>query len=303
MGMETSGTGTVFALAGGGNLGAAQVGMLYALLEAGIRPDAIVGTSIGALNGAYLAGHADLDGVEELAELWASVRRQDVFPLSMRHVLRGLVGHRNFLFESLGLRSLIARAQLGYSKLEDAPIRFCAVATDLASGEVAVLTHGNATEALLASAAIPSLFPPVEIEGRLLVDGGVVANVPILEADSLGPSAIYVLPTLPDDISSVPANAPAMMQRSMALAARPAARAAMAQVASHTEVRVLPAPSSAGHLSIFDFGATRQLVDEAYVLTTSWLDSDHRPIEAAPVTRHTSEATLGALREAKLAVA
>lgn len=263
--------GTAFVLGGGGNLGAVQVGMLYALLEAGIRPDLIVGTSIGALNGAYLAGHADLDGVENLAELWAAVRRPDVFPMSMRSVARGLIGHRNFLFESYGLRSVINRAQLGFSHIEDAPIPLHAIATDLSTGEAVVLSKGLTTEVLLASAAIPGLFPPVEIDGRLFVDGGVVANVPILEAEALGASTIYVLPTLSDDIRSVPTNAPAMMQRSMFLASRPAARASFAAVSSRAELHVLPAPASAESLSIFDFGATRELVNEAYELAGAWL--------------------------------
>lgn len=264
---------TAFVLGGGGNLGAVQVGMLYALLETGIRPDLIVGTSIGALNGAYLSGHFDLAGIEELADLWAEVRRPDVFPLSMRSVARGLVGHRTFLFESFGLRSLINRARLGFTDIEDAPIPIHAVATDLSTGEAVVLSKGQATEVLLASSAIPGVFPPVELGGRTLIDGGVVANVPIVEADKLGASRFYVLPTLPDDISSIPTNAPAMMQRSMVLASRPAARAALANVASHAEVHVLPAPSSAGHLSIFDFGSTRDLVNEAYELASEWLET------------------------------
>lgn len=276
---------TVFALAGGGNLGAVQVGMLYALVEAGITPDAIVGTSIGAMNGAYLANHVDLDGIEQLADMWASVKRHDLFPMSMRGVAKGLVGRRAYLFDSFALRTLISRAHLGFSNLEDAPIPLHVVATDLATGDVVVLSEGSTTDALLASGAIPGVFPPVEIDGRLLVDGGVVANVPVLEAESLGASRIFVLPTLPDVIETMPSNAPAMMQRAMVLASRPAQRAALEEVGSRTDVHVLPAPSSAGHLSIFDFGSTRDLVDEAYEMSVAWLKDPSESLGARAAFR------------------
>ncbi len=189
--------GTVFVLAGGGNLGAVQVGQLYALLESGIKPDAVVGTSIGALNGAFVVNHADLSGMEELAELWASVRRRDVFPVSVRALARGVFGHQQFLFESLGLRSVLLRAQFGFTHLEDAPIPVHVVATDLNTGNPVVLDHGETIRCLLASSAVPGLYAPVEIEGRTLVDGGVVANVPIAAAEALNPSRVYVLPTVP----------------------------------------------------------------------------------------------------------
>jgi predicted acylesterase/phospholipase RssA len=161
---------TVFVLSGGGNLGAVQVGMLYALLEAGIKPDAIFGSSIGALNGAFLASHADLAGMEELAELWVSVHRREVFPMSVAALLRGVFGHQQFLFESLGLRSLLLRASFGFERIEDAPIMLRVMATDLSTGEAVVLDSGETIKALLASSAIPGVFPPVEIDDRILID-------------------------------------------------------------------------------------------------------------------------------------
>ena len=263
--------GTVFALAGGGNLGATQVGMLHALLEGGILPDAIVGTSIGALNGAFLAGHADLAGIEQLTELWLSVRRNDVFPMRLPSLVRGLLGHQEFLVEPFGLRSFLTRADLGYSQLEDAPIPVRVVATDLATCEAVVLSEGRVIEALLASAAIPGVFPPVEVNRRLLVDGGVLANVPIEQADLLGPSRIFVLPTTPENLPVLGSNALIMIQRAVTMASRPVARAAFERVMSRTPVHVLPVPSTAGQLSLVDFRATRRLIDDAYQMATDWL--------------------------------
>jgi NTE family protein len=266
--------GTVFVLAGGGGLGAVQVGMLYALLEGGIRPDAIVGTSIGALNGAFLAGHPDLAGIDELAELWSSVRLRDVFPLSVRGLARGLFGHQEFLFQSVGLQSVIRRAHLGYSNLEDAPIPIHVVATDLKTGGAVTISEGQAVEALLASSAIPGVFPPVQVGGRRLVDGGVVADVPVLEAEALGATRIYVLPTLPFDLPLRPSNALLMMQRAMSMVSWPVTRAALESVASRVDVRVLSAPDAAGESSMFDFRVTRRLIDEAYEATATYLAND-----------------------------
>ena len=270
---------TAFVLNGGGNLGAVQVGMLQALLEAGIKPDAVVGTSIGALNGAFLAGHSDPAGVNELAELWASVRRRDVFPMSVGALVRGVFGHQPFLVESLGLRSLLMRAQFGFERLEDAPVPLRVIATDLQTGDAVVLSTGDTIRALLASSAIPGVLPAVEIEGRMLIDGAVAANSPIAQAEEFDPSIVYVLPTVPDKLLVPPGNAIEMIQRAMALTAYPAERRALAEASSHRAVRVVPVPAEAGKLSIFDFRATRQLIRDSYELTTTWLEATGSPGE------------------------
>jgi NTE family protein len=278
---------TVFVLGGGGTLGAVQVGMLYALLGAGIKPDGVVGTSIGALNGAFLAGHPDLAGIEALAGLWESVRRRDVFPVKVRGLLRGAFGHQPFLFGSLGLRRMLHGADLGFDRVEEAPIPLRVVATDLRARKAMVLDRGDIVPALLASSAIPGVYPPVEIDGRTLVDGGIVANTPIAQAEAFDPEVVYVLPTLPDHLSQVPANALIMMQRVMALAGFSAEQRALTEAASRREVRVLPVPETAAKVSIFDFRATSRLIDEAYLLTTAWLRhrDARRPEEVESLVR------------------
>lgn len=269
---QTGAARTTFVLTGGGNLGAVQVGMLRALLEAGIRPDRIVGTSVGALNGAYLAGHAELSGMEELAALWASIRRRDVFPVTVPGLVRGLLGRRNFLFPSLGLRNVIMRADLGYAQLEDAPIPCHVVAADLDAAEVVVLSSGSVVEALLASSALPGLYPSMLIGDRRLVDGSVLASVPIAEAVSLGASRIFVLPTVPRHVHSA-TSALVAMQQALSLVSVAAARSAFDLAASQTTVLEVPAPAAAGQLSLFDFNATRSLIDEAYRTTVQWISA------------------------------
>jgi NTE family protein len=277
-----------FVLSGGGNLGAVQVGMLQALLERGIEPGAVVGSSIGALNGAFLAGHADRAGIEELADLWMSVRRQEVFPLHPRSLVRGVLGHRPYLFDGFGVRSLLMRADLGFDRIEEAAVPLRLVATELRTGEPVVLSRGRLVPALMASSAIPGVFPPVEVDGRTLVDGGVVANTPIAQAELLDPTLIYVLPTVPDRLSDPPSNAVAMMQRAMVLAGRTAERMALADVAARRTVRVLPVPDLASRLSIFDFGATGQLMDESYRLAAAWLEDTDAPAPTGVAVSATS---------------
>lgn len=262
---------TVFVLGGGGNLGAVQVGMLHALVEAGFTPDAIVGTSIGALNGAFFAGHGDLAGVEALRELWLTVRRQDVFPTNMRSIARGLFHSQNHLFGAEALRALVLRADIGFSRLEQAPIALHVVATDLCRVEVAMLSTGDAVTALLASAAIPGLFPPVEIEGRTLVDGGVLANLPVAEAEELDPSVVFVLPATVDRTFCDPSNAIVMLQRAVAMAGLPDQRRALEEAGGRRRVTVLPVPEEAASLSLFDFKETERLIDDTRLLSARLL--------------------------------
>jgi NTE family protein len=261
---------TAFVLSGGGNLGAVQVGMLFALVEAGIRPDLVVGTSIGALNGAYLAGHNDLLGMQRLCAVWSGVRRPDVFSLNLGGLLRGVVGRRDHLFEDVHLRDLIIRADLGFTRLEEAPIPVYVVATDLLSGEPVVLSSGNTIEALLASAAIPGVFSPVTVGDRVLVDGGLVANLPVLQAVELGATRLFVLPTMSDKSASAPRGAVEMLQRSMAIATLASIRSALARAAESAELHLLPVPAMEVP-SMFDFGGTPAMIESAYLTAAAWV--------------------------------
>jgi NTE family protein len=265
--------------------------LLKALLEADITPDAIVGTSIGALNGAFLAGNPGRRGVEELAELWKTVHRGEIFPVRVRDLARGVMGHQRHLFDSSGLRGALLRAHLGFVNLEEAPTPMSVVATDPHNGKAVVLPSGNAIKALLASAAIPGVYPPVEIDGRTLVDGSVVANAPVAQAELYGPRRIVVLPTVPNVIEEAPGKAVAMMQRAMQLAGRSAERRLLAEVSSRQAVEWLPVPAEARHLSIFDFSATQRLIDDSYRLTSACLDERNQGTQrpAAPAIPVTPE--------------
>src|SRR5215831_8202252 len=166
-----------FVLSGGASLGAVEVGMLCALEERGIRPDVIVGTSVGAVNGAWLAGHPDAP-VTELAEVWKGLHRGDVFPADPRRGLLAFAGRRRSFFDEGPLRSLIER-HLTFTTLETAPLPLHVVAIEVLTGREVLLSSGPAAEAVLASAALPALFDPVNLDGVAYMDGGVGNNTPV----------------------------------------------------------------------------------------------------------------------------
>lgn len=183
---------TGFVFAGGGSLGAVQVGMLRALLEAGIRPDFVVGASAGAINAAYFAGAPDLDGVSRLERIWCGLKRADIFPVSWTHIAR-LLRRPDYIVEPTGLRRMIER-HLQYAKFEDARLPLHIMATDQ-QGMSVRLSNGPVLDAILASAAIPGVFPTVPIGGRHLMDGAIAANTPLRLAVELGATRIVILPT------------------------------------------------------------------------------------------------------------
>ena len=243
-----------FVLSGGGNLGALQVGMMYALVEKGLRPGMIVGTSVGAINGAFFAGHPDLPGIAEIARLWSSLRRKDVLGVDLGTLVGGFRGRPRHLFDSSSIRRIL-ESYLTFSRLEDAPIPLTVVATALGTGEAVVLNSGDATNALLASSAVPRLLPPVEIDGRLLVDGAVAADVPLQQAVALGAREIYVLPTAPAQVAAL---------------VRQGAACGDGEGAERTIVHVIPPPET--HIPLARLDQSPVLLRLGYDQARTWLE-------------------------------
>ena len=154
---------TAVVLSGGANLGAVHVGMLRAIVEHGVVPDLIVGTSVGALNGAYISSRWDREGVAGLDAIWTGLRRQDILPTNLVGGFLGFVGRSDHLVSNDGVRRVVER-ELGFDRLEQAPIPVHVVATDLLTGIDRRFSSGPAVDAILASTAIPAIFPPVVIE-------------------------------------------------------------------------------------------------------------------------------------------
>jgi NTE family protein len=147
-------------LSGGAARGAVQAGMLRALTDAGITPQLLVGTSAGALNAVAFASDPTPQGVERLTLAWHRARRADVFPVALHRIALGAIGRRDHVMSSRGLQKLISRV-VEIDRFEDAAVPVHVVATDLQTGEPVVISRGNVMPALLASTAIPGLFPPI----------------------------------------------------------------------------------------------------------------------------------------------
>ncbi|MGV0836540.1 patatin-like phospholipase family protein [Mycolicibacterium thermoresistibile] len=265
---------TAFVLSGGASLGAVQVGMLRGLAEAGIPPDLIVGTSVGALNGGWIASRPDGVGVDALAEVWRSLSRSDVFPTRPILGLLGFLGRRPNLLPDDGLRRLITK-HLEFTRLEDAKIPLHVVATDVLSGHDVLLSSGDAVEAITASAAIPAVFPPVQIDGRYLIDGGVVNNTPLSHAVALGADRIWVLPTgyscaLPEP----PKGVLAMALHAFSLAINQRLAVDITRFEETVELRVIPQPCPIA-ISPTNFSHSAELIDRSYAMTRKWLATPH----------------------------
>ncbi|WP_236067222.1 patatin-like phospholipase family protein [Streptomyces brasiliscabiei] len=250
----------------GGVLGAAHVGVGYALEQRAFTPDMIIGTSVGALNGAIAAAHPDR-AAPWLDHVWTRLRRREVYPL-------GYLSSRTSLFTDRGLRRLIARAELP-SRIEELAIPFTAVAMDLVTGAPVALDHGDLESALLASAAIPGVLPPVARDGRTLVDGGVVAYVPVLAALQAGAASVVVLSTGPESSPLRPveprARAGAIASRAGLLLLRHQIERDLHEVSRHIPTVVLPTGIETWPAP-WDFGHTQRLIGTAARTAGRFLD-------------------------------
>jgi NTE family protein len=259
---------TAFVFAGGSALASIQVGMLRPLLHAGLRPDLVVGTSSGALNGALTAADPE-SAPARLERLWTTVRRRDVLPVRAPTVVRALAGRAPAFATAGGIRRVLER-HLPVRRLEDTAVPFCVVAADLATREKVVLDRGDAVDALVATTAIPGIYPPVLIGGRLLADGGLAEDPPLGTAVERGATTIYLLP---GGWPLGPAPEEGAVTRAMDaldwLFWRVAA-AELARWAPECDLYVLPSPPITGLHPLSPKGA-RRLIAEAERMTREWL--------------------------------
>lgn len=267
---------TAFVLSGGASLGAVQVGMLQALSARQVTPDLLVGTSAGAVNAAYLAAHGtDREALDRLADIWVGLRRQDVFPFGPRRLLSALIGGGDSLSSDGRLRRLVSE-YLTFTELEKAEIPLHIVTTDLLSGEEVLLSTGDALSAVLASAAVPGVLPPVCRENLTLVDGGLADNAAISQAVLLGADRIYVLPTgYACALTAPPASPLSVALQALSLLIQQRLIVDVARYAELVELIVLP-PLCPLAVSPIDFSHAAELIRRARVAAGDWLDSSAR---------------------------
>lgn len=276
---------TAFVLTGGGSLGAVQVGMLTALHEHGIHPDLLVGTSVGAVNAAYLGGPGRPDErLRMLTLLWQGLRRQDVFAVDPRRWFGAARGTRPSLFSGDGLDRLLRR-HLGYDDLEEARLPVEVTASDLVTGQGLVLGAGPAVSAVRASAAVPGVLPPVVRDGRTLVDGAIGEQDLLAHTAAHGVSDIYLLPAGYPCAGSRPTSALGAALTALSLLLH---RQLMGQVrgyAGDAVLHVVP-PLCPLATSPADFSQTSALVARAHESTGRWLEVRDAPDDASVLELH-----------------
>lgn len=261
---------TAFVLSGGASLGSIQVGMLQALIGVGIEPDLVVGSSVGALNAAWIAADPSADSLERLAKLWRTISRNDIFPFEPLRGFLGFVGRQQSLISDRGLRQLLER-HLSIERLEDAQIDLHAIAVDVLTGRDVCMSEGNAIDAVVASAAIPGIFPPVSIDDRLYIDGGVVNNTPISHAHDLGADTIWVLPAgYACSLAEPPKGSLGMALHGLSVLVQHRLAADVVRYESLVDLRVVP-PLCPVEVSPADFRQSASLIDRARTATTEWL--------------------------------
>ena len=266
-----------FVLQGGGSLSATQVGMLRALTEAGIRPNLIVGSSAGALNAVAFASDPSSAGLDRLEALWLTLRRSLVAPLSARTLIRAAVGRGEGLVSNEALRALL-QSHLRIQALEQAAVSVHVVATDMRSGAPVVLSEGDPVPPLLASAAFPGLYPPVRVGARELIDGGVSADIPVLQGEALGATVTYVLPAAIEEGDDRQTRGPLpLAYRALGQILDSVAQRDIA--AARGQVVTLPTVSSRATNPV-DFRDTARLIHHGYHVTAAWLT---RPAMASAV--------------------
>jgi NTE family protein len=278
---QVDGAKTAFVLAGGGSLGAVQVGMLKALMRQRVVPDLVVGASVGAINGAYFAADPTDSGVKRLQRVWSRLHRADVFPFSPIGSLMAILGRRDHLITSAQLRALV-EAELPCERLEDSRIPCHVVATDLLDGTEVAMSSGPLTTALLASAAIPAIFPPVPLAGRHLMDGAVANYTPISTALKLGASRIIVLPTgMSCALQEPPRGAMALALHALNLLVMRQLTSDIERFSERAEIVVIP-PLCPVTVSAYDFSQTADLVHRAEASTRLWLRKNGLSADGIP---------------------
>jgi NTE family protein len=243
--------------------------MMHSLAAHGISADMVVGSSVGALNGAYYAGDPSLKGVLQLETIWRGLTRRDVFPINWRTLL-GFLWRRDFLIPHDGIQKLIDD-NLPYRNLEQAKLPIHIVTTDIISGDSVVLSEGSAALAVIASTAIPGAFAPVRYKDFYLADGAISSNTPIKVAVAKGANRLIILPTgYACSPQTPPTGAVANALHALTLLIARQLVSELEDIAPDIEYFVVP-PLCPLVGSPYDFSRTADHIERAIRSTDAWL--------------------------------
>ena len=271
---------TAFVLGGGGPQGAYEVGMLRALLEAHVEPDLVLGTSVGAVNGAVFAAEPGLACVARLEEVWTALDVGGVFEGSLFTRFGTAVRSRTHLHANEPLARLLGES-LAQLRIEDLPVRFQCVAASIERAAEHWFSTGPVIEAVLASCAVPGLLPPVEVNGEHFLDGGLVDSVPLGRAVELGATRIFVLHTgKAERPLTVPRQPWEVAAVAFEIARRHRLSRALASLPDGVTAHLLPTgelPGEAARWSRYlryrDYGRAHARIQQSYRASTAYLKS------------------------------
>lgn len=245
--------------------------MLRALFEAGIVPDSITGTSAGAINAVGIAQNPTLEGVGELERIWLGLKRADIFPFKPFYGFLGFIGRRDSLVVNHGLRELVS-SNLRIANLEEAAIPLAVVATEVRSGSERVFRSGPALESVLASAAIPGIFPPVLIDGVAYMDGGVADHTPISAPANDGIDDVFVLSAGSScALNRAPRSTVGVALQALSVLVQRQVWQDISRYSGECRLHIVP-PICPVSVSPLDFTQSATLIETAYRSTRDWLD-------------------------------
>jgi NTE family protein len=267
-----------FVLGGGGVLGAVAVGMLRALFRAGIRPDVVIGTSIGAVNGVLVAADPRPQVTERLVRLWAAPEAREVYGDSVARQVRRFAARRH-LHSPRPLRRLLERELGGLATFADLAIPFQCCAASIERAAEHWFDAGPVVPAVLASAAVPGLLPPMQIDGEHYVDGGIVNSIPVGRAVEVGARTIYILQVGRIERPLSPPQRPwEVAQVAFEIARRHRFAREMAALPAGVTAHVLPAgggePRDDSPWAYRDMAAVGRRISRAYTASRRYL-RDH----------------------------
>lgn len=261
---------TALVLCGGGAQGAAEIGFYQAMVEHGIKPDFIIGTSIGAVNGAFIASGLE---IEELKELWNGISTQKLYRFNPELLWKG--GNASSLFKPTGIKQFLKK-NLPVDTFEELEIPLKVVATDLQKAGSVYLDEGPLLPALMASSAIPVYFPPQNMNGRQLIDGGITNNIPIDKAYEMGAETIYcMLSECRHQFSNSVKGLYNMVIRTAQVNQHQKLRNDIREIAENSELYLLDLCINTKLTSVLDFSKTEMIIEEAYQFSKRALEQGY----------------------------
>lgn len=268
---------TAFVLGGGGVLGAVEVGMLRALFEREVVPDLVLGTSVGALNGAMVARDPSLGAIDRMIELWRGAADSgDVYGDRRLRTVRRAMSTGTHIFSAKPIKQRLEE-EFGDLTFEELPVRFQVCAASIERAAEHWFVSGRVVDAVVASAAVPGLLPPAKVGDEHYLDGGIVNSIPLGRAVQLGATRVFVLQVGRIDRPLKPPRRPWEVARvSFEIARRHRFARELAELPEGVEAHVLPARGTSDRDdSLFayrDFSGIEERIERTYEASRDYLD-------------------------------